>query len=232
VIFDGNSTDQGSDDLTLTWDWGDGPPSPDELTISLVNPPFADPDPSPDVDPRDVDDQKTHAFAQACTYDVVFSAFDDDTGFASVTIRVLITGNEDDGKSTGYWARQFRQRGGVDFDDLTLSCYLEIVALVSDVFNEERDASTFEKAQAILFDQGAPVTQLDQLDRDLITAWLNFANGAVEWNEQVDTDKDGTPDTPFYQALQTAESVRLDPNATEAQINDQRAIVQRINNSI
>lgn len=232
VIFDGNSTDQGSDDLTLTWDWGDGPPSPDELTISLVNPPFADPDPSPDVDPRDVDDQKTHAFAQACTYDVVFSAFDDDTGFASVTIRVLITGNEDDGKSTGYWARQFRQRGGVDFDDVTLTCYLEIVALVSDVFNEQRDASTFEKAQAILFDQGAPVTQLDQLDRDLITAWLNFANGAVEWNEQVDTDKDGTPDTPFFQALQTAESVRLDPNATEAQINDQRAIVQRINNRI
>jgi hypothetical protein len=54
----------------------------------------------------------------------------------------------------------------------------------------------------------------------------------VERNEQVDTDKDGTPDTPFYQALQTAESVRLDPNATAAQINDQRAIVQPINNSI
>jgi hypothetical protein len=231
VTFNGNSTDEGSDDLTLTWDWGDGPPSPDELTISLVNPPFTDPDPSPDIDPRDVDDQKIHAFGQACTYDVVFSALDDDFGSATETIKVLITGNEANGRSTGYWAGQYRQRGGVDFDDATLSCYLEIAAFVSKVFNEERDASTFERAQAILFDQGGPVSKRDQLDRDLLTAWLNFANGAVEWNEQVDTGN-GPPDTPFHQAMQTAESVRLDPNATPAQIDAQRAIVQRINNKI
>jgi hypothetical protein len=102
---------------------------------------------------------------------------------------VLITGNEAHGRSTGYWARQYRQQGGVDFDDATLSCYLEIAALVSKVFNEERDASTFERAQAILFDQGGPVSKRDQLDRDLLTAWLNFASGAVEWNEQVDRER-------------------------------------------
>jgi hypothetical protein len=143
----------------------------------------------------------------------------------------LITGNEANGRSTGYWARQYRQQGGVDFDDATLSCYLEIAAFVSKVFNEERDASTFEKAQAILFDQGGPVSKRDQLDRDLLTAWLNFANGAVEWNELVDTGS-GPPDTPFHQAMQIAESVRLDPHATPAQIDAQRAIVQRINNKI
>jgi hypothetical protein len=93
------------------------------------------------------------------------------------------------------------------------------------------DASTFERAQAILFDQGGPVSKRDQLDRDLLTAWLNFANGAVAWNEQVDTGT-GPPVTTFHQAMQTAESVRLDPNATPAQIDDQRAIVQRINGKI
>ena len=70
---------------------------------------------------------------------------------------MLITGNEDEGQPSGYWAQQYRQRGGVDFDDATLACYLEIAAFVSNVFNEARDASTFQKAQAILFDQGKSV---------------------------------------------------------------------------
>jgi hypothetical protein len=232
VDFSGRSTDPGSDDLTLSWDWDDGPPAPDESTVYLVNPPDTDPDPSPSVQPRDVTDVKSHAFGQACTYDIVFSALDDDGGSASSTIKVLITGNEDDGQPSGYWAHQYRQRGAIDFDNVTLSCYLEIAAFVSKVFNEARDVSTFQRAQALLFSQGASVSRRDQLDRDLLTAWLNFANGAVEWNEQVDTNASGVPDTAFHQAMQTAESVRLNPNATPAQLDAQRAIVQSINDTI
>lgn len=232
VDFDGRSTDPGSDDLTLRWSWDDGDPAIDESTTYLVNPPFTDLDPSPSVQPRDVTDEKSNAFAQACAYDVVFSALDDDAGSASDTIKVLIAGNADDGRPTGYWAQQYRQRGGVDFDQATLSCYLEIAAYLSKVFDEARDASTFPKAQAVLFDQGKPVSKLDQLDRDLLTAWLNFANGAVAWNEQVDTDGNGTADTPFHEAMEQAESVRLDASATPAQIDAQRAVVQSINDTI
>ena len=103
---------------------------------------------------------------------------------------------------------------------------------MSNVFHERRDASTFQKAQAILFDQGKSVAKRDQLDRDLLTVWLNFANGAVGWDEQVDTNGDGTPDTAFGEALQDAEAVRLDPNATSAQLDAQRTIVQAINDVI
>jgi hypothetical protein len=103
---------------------------------------------------------------------------------------------------------------------------------VSEVFNEARDVSTFQRAQALLFSQGTLVSKRDQLDRDLLTAWLNFANGAVEWNEQVDTNGNGVPDTAFHQAMQTAESVRLNPNATPAQLDAQRAIIQSINDTI
>jgi hypothetical protein len=232
VDFEGRSTDPGSDDLTLSWDWDDGPPAPDESTTYLVNPPNADPDPSPSIQPRDVTDKKTHAFADACLYDVTFSALDDDSGSASDTVKVLITGNEDDGRPSGYWAHQYRQRGRIDFDDATLECYLEIAGFVSKVFNETRDVSTFDKAQLLLFSQGTTVSKRDQLARDLLTAWLNFANGAVEWNEQVDTDRNGIPDTPFHQAMQTAEAVHNDPNATPAQLDAQRAIIQRINDTI
>jgi hypothetical protein len=58
------------------------------------------------------------------------------------------------------------------------------------------------------------------------------SSGAVQWNEEVDTNGKGGPDTRFHVAMQAAESVRLDPNATPAHIDAQRAIVGRINNTI
>jgi hypothetical protein len=232
VLFEGRSTDPGSDDLTLAWDWDDGPPAPDVSTSYLVNPPTADPDPSPSIEPRDETDEQTHSFADACIYDVVFSSLDDDAGSASDTIKVLITGNEDRGHPSGYWAHQYRQRGQIDFDNATLACYLEIAAFVSNVFNEQVNVSTFDAAQRLLFSQGTTVSKRDQLSRDLLTAWLNFANGAVDWAEAVDTDGNGSVDTAFHTAMQTAETVRNNPSATTAQLDAQRRIVQRINDTI
>ncbi|HYG57099.1 MAG TPA: hypothetical protein VD902_03425 [Symbiobacteriaceae bacterium] len=47
-------------------------------------------------------------------------------------------------------------------------------------------------------------------------SWLNFANGAIGYDELMDTDGDGVADTPFYVAMAGAEAVRLDPLATGA----------------
>ncbi|HEV2785437.1 MAG TPA: M36 family metallopeptidase, partial [Solirubrobacteraceae bacterium] len=232
VPFSGRSTDPGSDDLTLRWSWGDGNPLIDVSTSFLVNPPDADPDPSPQIKPRDVTDARSHAFGQACVYDVGFSALDDDGGSASDTIGVLIAGNVSAGRPTGYWAQQYRQRGGVEIDNATLTCYLRIVDLVSRISHEAKDASTFQKAQASLFDQAKSGSKRDQLDRDVLTAWLNFANGAVDWDELVDTNRDGVADTAFHAAMQEAESVRLAASSSGAQLDVQRAIVQSINDTI
>ncbi len=43
VAFKARSTDPGSDDLALSWSWGDGLPTPDVTTNYLVNPPGTDP---------------------------------------------------------------------------------------------------------------------------------------------------------------------------------------------
>jgi hypothetical protein len=80
VDFSGNSTDPGSDDLTLRWDWDDG--SLVEETTTLVNPPLPDPFPSPSIQPRDVDVDTDHTFGDACLYEISFWAEDDDGGLS------------------------------------------------------------------------------------------------------------------------------------------------------
>lgn len=226
----GRVTDPGSDDLTLTWAWGDG--SPDQVTKHRVNPPFDDPFPSPSIEPRDVTENANHTF-EACVYEVGFRAQDDDGAVSATdTVRVLVTGNAQRGRQSGYWAREYRRTGKVDHTDAELQCYLEIAGFVSQVYHEVRDATTFQRAQEILFAQGTRVSERDQLDRDLLTAWLNFSDGAVGYDEPVDTDGNGTADTAFSAALQTAEAVRLDPAATKAQVDAQRVIVNRINDQL
>ena len=74
---------------------------------------------------------------------------------------------------------------------------------------------------------GGPSTQ--KLDRQLLAAWLNFANGAVDLDELVDTNFDGVPDTVLLTALTTAESVRLNPASTDAQLLAQKDILESIN---
>ncbi len=226
LALTGRSTDPGSDDLTLTWDWADG--SPNTSTTYLVNPPMTDPFPSPSIQPRDVTDTQSHAFT-ACVYDVGFQATDDDGG-ASPTdkVKVLIVGTYPKGLSDGYWQNEYRRNGRRDFDDKTLECYLQIVSFVSNTFNETRDASTIAKAFDVL-KMGGGTTATDQLDRDLIAAWLNFANGAVGYNEIVDAK--GTP-KPFSAMMAAAEAVRNNPASTDKQRHAQRQIVHYVNTKI
>lgn len=232
VTFSSQTTDPGSDDLTISWNWDDGAPNPDVSTTYLVNPPAIDPDPSPTIQPRNVIDTQHHAFSQACMYLVGTSAVDDDSGVANDSVNVLITGDATLGRQSGYWAHQYRRQGARDFDDATLTCYLRIASHVSRVFHEVRDVSTFKTAQSLLFTKNSSVNKKDQLDRDLLTAWLNFANGAVLYDELVDTDGNGTLDTEFHIAMENAETVRLNPASTPAQIDAQRVIVNRINDTV
>jgi len=225
--FGGRSIDPGSDDLFLSWDWDDGPPSPDVTTTYLVNPPDPDLFPSPSVQPRDVTDIQTHAFAEACHYDIVFSALDDDSGSALDTAVVLIAGNADRSRSSGDWQHQFGRQGHTDFDDATLQCYLAIVNTVSTVFSEARDASTIPATYDVLFLKQNSGSEIEQLDRELMTAWLNFANGVFQYDQMFDPDHDSVF-TPFADIMAIAESVRLAPTSTTTEIRDQKNILQQL----
>lgn len=224
VSLSGGSTDPGSDDLTLSWLWNDG--SPDTSTLYLVNPPAADPAPSPSIQARDVTDTQSHAFA-ACLYDVGFRSTDDDTGQSTDTVKVMILGNGTARFSVGYWQRQLSGKP-TDFSTATLGCYLEIVGFVSNLFGEVVDVSTIQKA-AKLLKAGGNTSAQDQFDRQLLAALLNFANGEPDYDETIDTNGDGTGDTPFLTVVANAEAVRLNPASTDDALIAQKDLLERIN---
>ena len=97
------------------------------------------------------------------------------------------------------------------------------------MFNEVRDASTRANAHDDIFVAGNKGSATQLLDRQLLTAWVNFANGGVEWTEMLDTDGNGTLDTSFVNVMTTAEAVRLNPASTKAQLLAQKDILERIN---
>lgn len=225
VDFTGTSTDPGSDDLTLTWNWDDGPPAPDVTTLSLHTPPNPDPDPSPDGTSRNVVDDQTHTFGDACRYDVTFGAADDDGGSASDSQLVLVVDTWTDSQPAIYWANQF---AFADPDEL--ECLLGIVDFTSNVFNERRDASTIPKAYDVLTLGLFELFNVrSQFDQQMLAAWLNFASGRVALTDMVDTNFNHSPDTPFSTLVAQAEAVRLNPASTNAQIAAQKRRLESFN---
>ena len=218
-------TDVGSDDLTFSWNWGDG--TTNDVQTSLVNHPATDPDKSPSVQPRDVTLSQAHTFAGACLYNLGVTVADDDAGSATASAVVLVTGNATVSRGHGYWLNQYRLKPPTDFTAARLQCYLDIVNYFSRVFSEKKDADSRADAIKVL---NAPAKSPEAVifDQQALGAWLNFANGSVRLGTLVDTDGNGTKDTTFGAAMLTAETVRANPASTSAQVKAQKTIVERI----
>ncbi|MFI6298800.1 PKD domain-containing protein [Nonomuraea sp. NPDC050790] len=219
VEWAARSTDPGSDDLTVTWTWGDGEST---STAYLIDPPGADPDPSPDVRPRDVRDVARHTWTRPCVYGVRVTSADDDGGQAADTATVVVTGTGGGPRLLAFWALRFRPGGGV-----AAGCMLRTVEHMSRVFSEVVDVSTRERAYRVLTPRGTDPRR--QLDAQLLTAWLNFAEGDPVLDELVDGDGDQVPETTFAAAMARAEALRLDPAATPAAIAFQVSVLNDVN---
>jgi hypothetical protein len=232
VDFSARITDPGSDDETVTWDWGDGTAA--DTSTSLVNPPTLDPPMSPSSQPRDIPAAGDHVFAKACVHTSGLAVTDDDGGHTAGALNVIIVGNNHPNRPHGYWKQQNRRHAfatgpASDFDAGTLTCYLAIAGYMSRVFDERTAAATFAQAYDVL--DTSATSQMNELyDQQLLAAWLNFANGAIEWNQLVDTNGDKTADTPFLTAIGNAESLRIDPTTTRNQLDAMKRIVERWTN--
>jgi PKD repeat protein len=93
LIFEATSIDPGSDDLTFTWDWGDGSPN---ITTTYYNDGIGpDPYPSPEINPMDPTDAVNHIYSTPGDYTVLLTVTDDDGGVDTTTIPVHVVDVEE-----------------------------------------------------------------------------------------------------------------------------------------
>jgi len=90
------------------------------------------------------------------------------------------------------------------------------------------DGMTREDAVSVLHTP-AKAPPLDVYKQQLLAAWLNFANGAIDFDTPVATGPDPTVlNTTFGAAMLAAEVVGTNPASTPDDIRAQKDIIERI----
>lgn len=215
-----DATDPGSDDLHFTWDWGD-------LTVthgtSLVNPPALDPLKSPSVQPRDVTRSSSHTYGEACLLELTTTVDDDDGGTASDSAAVVIRGTADKSRPTGWWKNQY-DGTPKDFTVAELQCLVDIVSFYSLVFPP---GMTVADAGVALHNppKNDPRTKFDEV---AMAVWLNFANGAINFEDPVNANGTKGNGSTVGAVLLNVETVRMNAASTDKQISDARTILNRM----
>ena len=103
-----------------------------------------------------------------------------------------MTGDGDCTRTQGFWKHQFSLKGKHHIDDPALQAYLALINFASAVFSEQTPAATLAEAREVMWASGPDMR--DKAEAQLLAAWLNFAWGAVGWDEMIDTDWDGLAD--------------------------------------
>lgn len=204
-----DGTDPGSDDLTFAWNDGDAATyfndgvGPDPLPSPFGTFPFA------------ASDTGTATWALPGLETLGLSLTDDDGGYDSDSASVLVTGVAETSEGDGWWKHQYTGTGSPQLPDDLLGGYLEVVNAASSVFSEQTQALTFAQAAEILAPKKGNARA--KARSALLTGWLQFASGAVAWDETVTLSDEST--ISFLDLMFEAEAIILDGSASNAELN-------------
>jgi hypothetical protein len=213
--------DAGSDDLTFAWSTG-------RTETYFNNGESLDPPQSPGgIYPFSAEDEVSVAYDQPGLYALSLLVSDDDGGSVSLSYGKLVTGAEVCTRSQGFWKHQFAAKGNQHVDDATLAAYLEVINWASRLFPEQLNLGSLDAAKAVIDPKGPDMRPKAQAQ--LLSAWLNFASGAVGWDELVDTDRDGAPDMSFHAVMEQAEAILLNPDASHEELVRAKDLVEAAN---
>ena len=210
--------DPGSDDLMIRWSFGDE-------VIYFNQGDEADPFPSPwGTYPFHVTHTASVVFDKPGVRNVRVDVYDDDGGKVSMYFQVLVRGNERCRNSLGYWIQRFKTENNAALKG-ELRAHLSILsAFVTSSFGEFRPEAVSALEDFILND----MDQSAQARAQLLSAWLNFTNGSVEWGDVI-RDADGDHDMQYAEVIREILAILVDRNASAEEFSYAIELAQSIN---
>jgi hypothetical protein len=218
TVFTLDLSDAGSDDLKIRWSFADE-------VIYYNNGEGADPYPSPlGTYPFHVTHSAPVVFEKPGVQYVSVDVYDDDGAKVSMKLKVLVRGAQSCRTSLGYWIHRFKKEGYSVYSG-ELRAHLSILsAFVTSSFGEFRPEAIDTLEAFILMDAGDSA----QARAQLITAWLNFTNGSVDWDEVIN-DADGKRDIPYAEVLREILEILVDGGASEDDLRHAIELAESIN---
>ncbi len=210
--------DPGSDDLKIRWSFGDE-------VIYFNDGDEADPFPSPwGTYPFRVTHTASVIFDKPGVRNVRVDVYDDDGGKVSMYFQVLVRGKERCRTSLGYWIQYFKNENNAEFKG-ELRAHLSILsAFVTSSFGEFRPEAVSALEDFILND----MDQSARARAQLLTSWLNFTNGSVEWDDVI-LDADGEHDMQYAEVIREILAILVESKATAEEFSHAIELAQSIN---
>ena len=210
--------DPGSDDLKIRWSFADE-------VIYFNEGDEADPFPSPlGTYPFYVTHTASVIFDKPGVRNVRVDVYDDDGGKVSMYFQVLVRGKERCRTSLGYWIHYFKNENNAEYKG-ELRAHLSILsAFVTSSFGEFRPDAVNALEDFIFYDMDQSALARAQL----LTAWLNFTNGSVEWGDVIH-DADGKHDMQYAEVLREILAILVDGNATPEEFSHAIELAESIN---
>ncbi len=218
TIFTIDVKDPGSDDIKIRWSFGD------EVTYFNQGD-KADPFPSPwGIYPFHVAHTASVVFDKPGVRNVRVDVYDDDGGKVSMYFQVLVRGNERCRNSLGYWIQRFMKEDNAALKG-ELRAHLSILsAFMASSFGEFRPDAVNALEDFILND----MDQSARARAQLLTAWLNFTNGSVEWGDVI-RDADGEHDMQYAEVIREILALLVDGKTSPEGFSHAIELAQSIN---